>query len=223
MKLFVFFDLDSTLCRIEGLDYLARLKGKDGEVKELTKSAMGGSLPFRKALLKKLEIVKPSKSDLLALSKAYIKNLSPRAKETINKLQKMKAEIFIITGSFETAVFPLAKFLKIKKQNVFANRIFFDEKGNYAGVDLENPLSRNGGKPEIVKKILSKENPKPFSIFVGDSITDLETKDVVDLFVGYGGVVERKRVKKEAEVYVKNFEEIFKIKQLYNLINSSIK
>jgi len=38
-------------------------------------------------------------------------------------------------------------------------------------------------------------------VFVGDGVTDLETQGTVDLFVGYGGVVERARVAAEAERY----------------------
>ncbi len=207
-KLFVFFDLDSTLVKIEGLDWLAQYKGKDGKVKELTNKAMGGSFPFRKALLSKLEIIKPTKKEFEILSQAYLENITEGAKETIKRLKQKGAEVFIVTGSFYSAVYPLAGFLGIKKENVYANRIYFDEKGNYKGIDLNNPLSANGGKPKIVKKLLEKENPKPFSVFIGDSTTDLETKEVVDLFIGFGGVVEREKVKKTAEVFIKDLLEI---------------
>ncbi len=211
MKLLVFFDLDSTLVKIEGLDWLAEYKGKDGEIKRLTKNAMEGLLPFKQALLKKLEIIKPTKTDFKILSQAYIKNLIPEAKETVQTLLNRNVGVFIITGSFIEAVEPLAKLLNIKKENIFTNKIFWDKNGNYAGIDLNNPLSSNGGKPKIVKKILKNFNPKPYSIFVGDSITDLETKKVVDVFVGVGGVVTRKKVKENADVFIYDLKEVLKV------------
>ena len=39
-------------------------------------------------------------------------------------------------------------------------------------------------------------------VFVGDGITDLEAAPCVDLFIGYGGVVERPNVRAAAEAYV---------------------
>ena len=39
-------------------------------------------------------------------------------------------------------------------------------------------------------------------LFIGDGMTDLEAKDDVGLFVGYGGIAQRKKIKKEAEVYL---------------------
>ena len=39
--------------------------------------------------------------------------------------------------------------------------------------------------------------------FVGDSVTDLATQPVVTTFIGFGGVVTRKKVKEEAEFFIK--------------------
>ena len=41
---FVFFDCDSTLSTVEGIDELARLKGKLDEVKAMTDAAMDGEV-----------------------------------------------------------------------------------------------------------------------------------------------------------------------------------
>jgi hypothetical protein len=37
---------------------------------------------------------------------------------------------------------------------------------------------------------------------VGDGASDLATRSIVDLFVGFGGVVAREKVKNEADVFV---------------------
>jgi len=38
--------------------------------------------------------------------------------------------------------------------------------------------------------------------FVGDGVSDLETKPAVDLFIGFGGVHTRARVRDNADVFV---------------------
>jgi phosphoserine phosphatase len=45
---------------------------------------------------------------------------------------------------------------------------------------------------------------------VGDGVTDLETKPVVDLFIGFGGVHVRPRVKENAPVFVTDFASVLK-------------
>jgi phosphoserine phosphatase len=37
---------------------------------------------------------------------------------------------------------------------------------------------------------------------VGDGVSDLETRPVVDLFIGYGGFAARERVMREAAAFV---------------------
>ena len=40
------------------------------------------------------------------------------------------------------------------------------------------------------------------AIMVGDGLSDLEARDVVDLFIGFGGAVYRSRVVSESPVYI---------------------
>ena len=44
--------------------------------------------------------------------------------------------------------------------------------------------------------------------FVGDGVSDLEAKPAVDLFIGFGGVVVRPRVKENADLYVTNLRDV---------------
>ncbi len=39
-------------------------------------------------------------------------------------------------------------------------------------------------------------------VMIGDGISDLETKPDVDLMIGFGGVVEREKVKKGADLWL---------------------
>jgi phosphoserine phosphatase len=46
---------------------------------------------------------------------------------------------------------------------------------------------------------------------IGDGVSDLETKPVVDLFVGFGGFTTRDRVKRESEVFVTSLSAVTKL------------
>ena len=62
----VIFDVDSTVIAEEGIDVLAAHLGVGDKVAELTASAMGGDVPFEKALAERLAIMQPSKGDVEA-------------------------------------------------------------------------------------------------------------------------------------------------------------
>ena len=196
----VVFDVDSTLVSIEGLDFLADLKGKGNQIKEITLQSMNGSLSMKEAMNIKMKIISPDYKDLIKMGEAYLKNITPGANETISILKKNGIKTWIVTGNFQPAVGMLANFLKIPKSQVITNEIFFDKNNNYVNFDVLNPLSNNGGKALIINDLKSKMGR---TVFVGDGSTDLETKDYVDLFIGYGGVIVRPTIEKKAKVYVK--------------------
>lgn len=195
----VVFDVDSTLVTIEGIDFLAKIKGEEDKVKRLTKMAMEGGLPVRKSLEIKMDLLKPSCRDIIRMGEEYLKNIVPGTKETIQILNKNSVDVWIITGNFQPAVGMLAENLGIDKQKVITNKIFFDKNNNYLGFDVDNPLSNNGGKAIMLKKYKKKMGKV---VFVGDGSTDLETKGVADLFIGFGGVVNRPAIQKQSEIYV---------------------
>jgi phosphoserine phosphatase len=60
-------------------------------------------------------------------------------------------------------------------------------------------LWRNGGKPAVLQSLPPDQRPL---LFVGDGVTDLEAKDQVDLFVGFGGVARRQAVCDNADAYI---------------------
>ncbi|MBI4359207.1 MAG: HAD-IB family phosphatase [Candidatus Nealsonbacteria bacterium] len=194
----VVFDCDSTLTKIEGVDWLAKLKGKGKEVEALTALAMNGHLLFHRALQQRLKMIKPTKKELRWLGEQYIENRLPDAREVITCLQEAGKKVYIVTGGYREAVEILAEYLGIKKGNVFALNLRFGKNENYLGPDWENPLSQHDGKREILRQISQQGK----TIFVGDGATDLEAENVVDLFVGFGGVARRSIVRKNAPVFL---------------------
>lgn len=193
----IVFDCDSTLCSIEGIDELARLRGKETEVMELTQKAMNGLVAFDDVFFKRLELIKPSESDLEKVNQLYVDSLVPDVKGLVDALHYLDKDIVIVSAGYQKAFQKLKEHLDISDNQVYANRLYFDKNGYYQGFDQNLPLWKNGGK----RKILESFN-KDSTIYIGDSVTDMETEDVVDVFIGYGGVIQRKKVSLESDIYV---------------------
>lgn len=194
---FVFFDVDSTLVTIEGIDVLA---AGNPEIVHLTKAAMNGEIALDEVYARRLEIIRPTRADIEALAGTYTRSLVEGAAETIAALREAGVDVHLVTGGLAPAIAPLAARLGIPSRAVHAVPVQFDGAGNYADYDRRSLLTKPGGKELVVRAILARAKGR--SAFVGDGITDLETKSVVDLFIGFGGVAVRDRVKESAEVYV---------------------
>lgn len=191
----VIFDCDSTLSDIEGIDELAGLIGKKEEIAKLTLDAMEGRADFESIYAQRLKILKPHKSLVEKIGGLYKDSLIADTKEVIEALHLCGKKVYIISGGFSTALYQLGKTLGISEANIFGNDLIFDEKGNYESY-IEGPLRRNHGKLQILRQIEGRK------IMIGDSLTDLETKECVDLFVGFGGVVRRKLVEEKSDLYL---------------------
>jgi phosphoserine phosphatase len=199
MKPNIFFDLDSTLVTIEGLDYLAEIKGLADELIPITNAAMNGEIPMQVAMEHKIGLLKPRKADLLQMGRAYLDSITPGGKETIATLHNLDFNCWILTGNFREAAEMVAKELGISKDQVISNQIKYDEQGNFLAFDSSQPLSGNNGKTISLQRLNINLNE---AVMVGDGSTDLETQDHIGLFIGFGGVVHRPKIALQAKVYV---------------------
>lgn len=195
----VFFDCDSTLISVESLDLLGGLCGVGEEVRLLTEQSMNGVVPIEVVFKKKIDIISPSVEDVVRLTSLISSKICDGAVELIKKLKEKGVGVYMVTSNFKTIVYPLADKFGISCENVFANDLYFNNDGGYAGINEKSPLIKTGGKAFVVKKNL---NVGDRSVFIGDGSTDLCTKSVVDLFIGFGGVVTREIVKKDAAVFI---------------------
>ncbi|MEA2002733.1 MAG: hypothetical protein U9N84_12735, partial [Actinomycetota bacterium] len=64
----------------------------------------------------------------------------------------------------------------------------------------QSPLVEAHGKADVVREMLGDRFGR--SMLIGDGVSDLVASDVVDLFIGFTGVVERPRVAAESEVLI---------------------
>jgi phosphoserine phosphatase len=193
----VFFDVDSTLVTIEGIDALA---GGDPRVAELTRAAMNGELPLDQIYARRLEMIRPSREAVAALARRYQRSLVNGAEEAMATLRTAGVQIHLVSAGIAQAIVPLAETLGIPERAVHAVALTFNADGTYRDFDRRSFLTRAGGKEIIVRDVRARTHGK--AAFVGDGISDLEAKTAVDLFIGYGGVVIRERVRDNASVYV---------------------
>jgi phosphoserine phosphatase len=212
----IFFDCDSTLSTIEGIDELAKLKGKAGRVGLLTNKAMNGDLDLAEVYGKRLRAIRPTRGQLKAVEERYAETIVEDAQEVITALQFLGKKVFIISGGLVDAVRGFGRRLGVAPEHIRAVELEYNELSgewwNYhephAQHDqrymeyVEGPLTISSGKPAIIKELAGDSPGRRFMI--GDGSSDLATQDVVDLFVGYGGVIARDKVKNESEVFIQS-------------------
>jgi hypothetical protein len=113
--------------------------------------------------------------------------------------------LLIVSGGLLPPVLHLAAHLGIEQRDVYAVGIDFDEKGGYAGFDMEHPCTRNLGKRTVVSGI---DLPLP-SLIIGDGMTDAEVKPAVDAFAAFTGAVRREKILALADFELTSFSQLF--------------
>ena len=201
------FDCDSTLSAIEGIDELARVRGPEvfARVEAMTRDAMEGKIAVEDVFAKRLEIIRPRRADVEAVGRLYIEQIEPSALTVVAELKAAGWTPVILSGGFRQAIEPLAAYLGISR--IEAVDLFFDANGDYTGFDAQFPTTRSGGKPVCISGLKRELSPAR-TVMIGDGVSDLETRDEVDLFVGFGRYTERAKVKAGAHAFVHSLSEL---------------
>lgn len=204
----VVLDVDSTVTRIEGIDWLATLRGPAVAVKvaELTRRAMGARTPLQDVYGERLRIVAPSLDEIAGLSRAYIGAVAPGCRESIAALRAAGVRVILVSGGLREAILPLAEHLGISSDDVEAVGIRF-QAGKYASFDRGSVLASSGGKRLVVEHL---RLPRPI-LAVGDGATDVEMKPVVDTFAAFTGFVRRETVVDQADIELHSFDELTRL------------
>lgn len=210
----VFFDCDSTLSTIEGIDELARLKGKEGRVGLLTDKAMNGDLDLSEVYGKRLRAIRPTLGQLKAVEERYWETQVEDAQAVIDALHALDKRVYIISGGLIDAVRGFGRRLGVAPERIRAVELEYNQlsgewwryhepqtthKQTYMEY-VEGPLTISSGKPDIINELAGQTPGR--RLMIGDGSSDLATKSVVDLFVGYGGVVSREKVRSHSEVFL---------------------
>ena len=177
------FDFDSTITSIEGIDVLADFLQVDG-IEHITNLAMNGQISTREAFEKRIEAISPTRTQLSYLSHIYKSNLMPGAIDLFKVLKFLDKKLIIVSGGFQEAVEPVG--IDLGADETCALQLEFDESGS--GKLTDSPLSERDGKPKLLQY---PGRLSGTSMFIGDGVTDYETRHVVDKMVPYFGVVNR--------------------------------
>lgn len=213
---FVFFDCDSTLSTIEGIDELARLKGKFDEVKEMTDAAMDGEVYLHSVYDRRLEMLAPTHQEVAGIDTLYRQTVVPHSADVIGALRAAGKEVFIVSGGLLAAVRPFGRWLGVPHDHIRAVNLEYDQlsgewwdylqdqwdqRDDVEYKDSEDtPLVQSEGKFDVVTDMLGDRRGR--SMLIGDGVSDLAARSAVDLFVGFTGVVARPHVVNESDVLI---------------------
>lgn len=210
----VFFDCDSPLTPVEGIDVLAESVGKRWRVEVLTRAAMDGELDLEEVYGKRLQAIKPTRGQVYHIRQAYKEFVVEDARPVITALQWLGHAVYIISGGLAEPVIEFGLYLGVPRHHIRAVDLWYNrlngqwweqgEDGLPAGdkyLDYHGgALTVSDGKAQIVRELLGNQPGR--ALLIGDGSSDLLAGRAVDLFVGFGGVVTRSRVLAQAPAFI---------------------
>ena len=137
----VIFDCDSTLTTLEGIDELARARGRHEEIKALTDAAMNGDVRLEEVYERRLDMLQPTRREIAALADQYRENVVTDARDLVGALHAAGREVFIVSGGLADAVVPFGAWLGIPEDHVRAVGVEYEAPS--AALEVE---SQDGGR-----------------------------------------------------------------------------
>ena len=203
----VIFDVDSTVCALEGIDWLAARRDPEiaRESEALTTQAMAGEIPIEAVYTRRLERIRPTAGELIALAEAYRESLQPGAQELITRLHRAGSQVHLLSGGLRIAIVPMALQLGVPTDRVHAVSLVRDTDGTMSLLDGDQPLSTQRGKPLTVHRLALA---KPI-VMIGDGSTDAAVRGVVTEFIAYTGVARRENVVAVADAEADSFAALY--------------
>lgn len=216
MSRLIVFDVDSTLLKVESLDFAvehALAQAPDGgertaRLKALTDQGMSGKLDFRRSLEERLAIAGLTRTAVETAREILRSQLTDGMADLIERLRSRGNDVAAVSGGFQDLIEPALIDLGFDKGEMRANRFVFDGDA-VTGFDRQNPLSRSGGKAPVVASLKTLTG-KPLAIMIGDGMTDYEAfeKGAADSFIGFGGVTERAPVRAKAPAFADSVDDL---------------
>lgn len=212
------FDFDSTLVRIETLEALADLALRDApdaaerkaRIAALTDDAMNGRIDFGSALKERLDLLALRREHVEALTDRILDEATVSVRRNVDFFQRNAERIYIMSGGFREVIAPLAERLGVAADHVLANDLIYDAEGRVTGVDEANPLSRENGKPEVIKALNLPATLGGPVVMVGDGWTDAEVKlkGAADRFYAFTEIARRPKVMEVADGVAASLDEV---------------
>jgi HAD superfamily phosphoserine phosphatase-like hydrolase len=191
------FDVDSTLLRVESLDTaieaaLAALPDAAEarrRLHEITNAGMTGRMALRDSLEARLKLAALDKGGVDDMAERLRTRITPGMAPLLKKLRARGDQIHAISGGFADLIEPVLGDLGFQRGDIHANRFVWQDE-RVVGLDIDSPLSRNGGKAEVLDRIGAASAE---TIIVGDGMTDFEAFEsgAADRFIGFGLIARR--------------------------------
>jgi phosphoserine phosphatase len=209
----VVIDVDSTLCGIEGIDFLAARRSGDigARIAAVTDRAMRGEVALESVYGERLTLIQPTAADVDALADEYRESLAPGAAPAIAAMRSAGVRLILISGGVRQAIAPVARALGFADQDLYAVSLTFDAAGNYVAYDTHSPLTTQRGKPEVVARLAGEGKLRRPILAVGDGATDVPLRSIADTFAAYIGFARRPSVVANADVELGSFAELEKL------------
>jgi len=208
------FDFDSTLVRIETLEALAdiALAGDPNadavraEIAKLTDQAMNGEIDFGTALRERLGLLPLTRAHVHALADRILDEGTWSVRRNLRFFQENADKVTIISGGFREIIAPVAERLGVAPERVLCNDLVYDADSRVTGVDDENPLSYDNGKPRVIEA-LGLARPV---VMVGDGWNDAEVKlaGAADRFYAFTEIARREKVVAVADAEAPSIDEL---------------
>ena len=205
MKRLIAFDVDSTLLRVESLDTaldaaLSTLPDAAAARKRLhdfTHAGMTGRMALRDSLEARLKLASLDRAMVARIAEDLRTRITPGMASLLRQLRAQGDELHAVSGGFADLLEPVLSDLEFRRSEIHANSFVF-ENDRVIGLDLNCPLSRNGGKAEILNQISGHAET---TIIIGDGMTDFEAfeQGAADKFIGFGAIAHREVVLAAAE------------------------
>ena len=197
MTRLIAFDVDSTLLRVESLDTAleAALATREDRaaakvrLHEITRAGMSGSMALRDSLEARLQLAALDRDGVTSVAEQLRQRLTPGMAPLLRKLRERGDSLHAVSGGFADLLEPVLGDLGFGHGDIHANRFVWDA-DRVSGLDTGYPLSRNGGKAEILNTISKRADE---TIMVGDGMTDFEAYEAgaADRFIGFGLIAKR--------------------------------
>ncbi len=197
MTRLIAFDVDSTLLRVESLDTaleaafsaLPDPAAARKQLHEITNAGMSGRMALRDSLEARLKLAGLDRSGVEAIAQTLRQRITPGMSPLVKRLRERGDALHAVSGGFADLIEPVLVDLGFQQGDIHANRFVWDE-ARVVGLDIDCPLSRNGGKAEILDRIAVTASE---TIVVGDGMTDFEAFEngAADRFIGFGAIAKR--------------------------------
>ena len=218
-------DFDSTFTQVEALDILGEISLKGHSEKEerlqqlsdLTNSGMSGDLSFRESLMQRLQLLNARENHIPELVDKLKSKVSTSFIRNKEFFEEYKDHIYIISNGFREFIVPIVEEFGVKEENVFANSFKYDENGKITGFDIDNVLSSNNGKVEMLKSLDLEGDV----YVIGDGYTDYEIKaaGLANKFYAFTENVERDNVLKNADHITPSLDEFLYLHKMNKAIS----